>query len=456
METSLKSAYDQYKEQGGPDIAFSTFKKLKPRRVLPFTSHKFRECLCEYCVDVDLKLTVLNSHLSKYPHLKIQDHFEASRLTLCPKHDGQCKKVCLDRQCHDCGLSLLEDHLTPALHDETLCYSLVTWWKWENVAFNATSSRLTKVRKETSFKDLIEDLKVDLTPFSRHLLNAKWQFQQYRSVTSDVPGNTVIVCMDYAENYASRQQDAPQGFHWNNIQTTLHPVVVTYICTEPECEQIVTDSIVFVSNDLTHDHHGVQHFLAKSVELLLGECVVFSCIIAFSDGAPTQYKNRIGFVDCSHALSDLGIKTERHFFGSRHGKGPCDREIGVIKKCVNRAAAANQADVPSAKEFYNFCTKRLSLPRQGTDHSHTKRRFMYVDVADVNRNRPERTQTKALKDTHKIHCVKGVQPFVVSSRERSCFCNGCRGDGICEHQDLTGPWTVTHLRPPKRRNRNNL
>ena len=71
----------------------------------------------------------------------------------------------------------------------------------------------------------------------------------------------------------------------------LHPVVATYKCREPDCDHIITDTIVFVSNDLTHDYHGVQHFLTKSVEVLLGEGVVFNCVVTFSDGTPTQYKN---------------------------------------------------------------------------------------------------------------------------------------------------------------------
>ena len=65
MECSLKSAYDNYVEEhaGADKVSFSVFKKLRPSHVLLFTAHKFRECLCEYCVNIQLKVKSINSHL---------------------------------------------------------------------------------------------------------------------------------------------------------------------------------------------------------------------------------------------------------------------------------------------------------------------------------------------------------------------------------------------------------
>ena len=45
---------------------------------------KFKKCLCEYCVNVDLKVRAVNSHLASLPYLCIQDCYQASRMTLCP------------------------------------------------------------------------------------------------------------------------------------------------------------------------------------------------------------------------------------------------------------------------------------------------------------------------------------------------------------------------------------
>lgn len=83
------------------------------------------------------------------------------------------------------------------------------------------------------------------------------------------------------------------------------------------------------------------------------------------------------------------------------------------------------------------------------DHTHTKRQFFYVKKTDVNRNLPERANIKQLKDTRKYHCIRSVQPFVISVRERSCFYGGCLGKGPCSNEDITGPWTVVNLKKDK-------
>ena len=104
--------------------------------------------------------------------------------------------------------------------------------------------------------------------------------------------------------------------------------------------------------------------------------------------------------------------------------------------------AAGQAHTGSPRDLFSVCCERLSLPHQGTQHSHTKRRFLFVDTGNISRDRPSRTQTKTLKNTRKMHCIRGIQPFVVCVRERSCFCNGCRGDDACAYTGVSGQWTV--------------
>ena len=253
-------------------MSYSVFKKLRPSHVLLFTAHQFRECLCEYCVNIQLKVKSINSHLSGYTHLRIQDQYHASRLTLCPKEPGEeYKSACLTRSCTAYRTRLLQDHLKPALDDTDVKCAPATW-QWENVPINASATRMMQVMKESTFEGLVEALQEALWPFSAHLFNAKWQWQQYNSVSKEVPDEAVVFCMDFVENFTCRPQDAPQGCHWTNTQVTIHPVVASYSCKEcPQDEpaKVVTDSIVFVSGDLKHDYHAVQHFIGKSLLVFL-------------------------------------------------------------------------------------------------------------------------------------------------------------------------------------------
>ena len=51
------------------------------------------------------------------------------------------------------------------------------------------------------------------------------------------PGECVIV-LEFAENYLFVVQDAAQGFHWNNSQATIHPLVLYYV--DPATKKVCT------------------------------------------------------------------------------------------------------------------------------------------------------------------------------------------------------------------------
>ena len=53
----------------------------------------------------------------------------------------------------------------------------------------------------------------------------------------------------------------------------------------------------------------------------------FKRIMIFPGGAPTQYKNKASFMDLTYFEEDFAIPIEKHFFGTRHGKGLYDRVL---------------------------------------------------------------------------------------------------------------------------------
>ena len=244
--------------------------------------------------------------------------------------------------------------------------------------------------------------------------------------------------MDYAENYTCKAQDAPQGYHWTNVQCTINSIVATYNCLECPSSTI-TDSIIFISDDLTHDQHAVHLFVGRAIEMLVKDGVRVTKLIQFTDGCACQYKSKTNFADVSHSKEDFSIASEKHFFGSRHGKGPCDREIGVLKKTITMAVASGQVHVGTPMEFYTACKERLSIPKD-KGHVHTKRRFVYIEKININRVRPDRSQVQSVKGTRKTHCVIGIKPYTIRVRGRSCFCKACQDDSSsCPNKDITGP-----------------
>ena len=72
-------------------------------------------------------------------------------------------------------------------------------------------------------------------------------------------------------------------------------------------------------------------------------------------------------------------------------------------------------------------------------------------TANGNRVGPD---IKYVDGTRSLHSVQGMLPYVVTTRERSCFCPACRSEeGDCANEDFCGTWAVHHMKKQQRRRR---
>lgn len=88
MERSLISAHDPFQsENPGIQISKSQFAKQRPSDVMPSTSNRRRDCLCEYCTNVELKLEAskLFAATHRLPDTTFKDKYDMSQTTLRPK-----------------------------------------------------------------------------------------------------------------------------------------------------------------------------------------------------------------------------------------------------------------------------------------------------------------------------------------------------------------------------------
>ena len=257
--------------------------------------------------------------------------------------------------------------------------------------------------------------------------------------------------LDFAENFTCTFQDEVQAAHWHHEQVTLHPIVSYYQCPQDECEETVTESMVFISNDKNHDHHAVFQFTREALRHLTDvHQLPVEHVIQWTDGCSAQYKSKGPFSDILCALTDFGCTLERNFFGSRHGKGPSDGESAVVKHHATTAIKAGAATICDAKDLFDYC-KRSKLHKQPEAQAqacktHFFRSFFWVKSTDIvrQRNRP----VKTLKGTRSLHGVKCVEQNVILTRNLSCFCNSCRsGVGHCENTNISGNWHGEELIP---------
>ncbi|KAJ8382437.1 hypothetical protein SKAU_G00032150 [Synaphobranchus kaupii] len=257
----------------------------------------------------------------------------------------------------------------------------------EHLKFTGIPGKWEMLKQKTaSVEDFVNELTKKLEFFPKHLFNAKWQSKQFDQVHNNVPKRWTVLCSDFGENFNCHFQDEAQAAHWNYNQATIHPIVAYYRCLEENCNEITCESLVLISDDCKHDHHAVQHMMTLANKHLADKGVCSDVQVSFSDGSPTQYKNKVAFCDASHGK----CKVQKHIFGSRHGKGPCDGEISVVKRCAANAVRGRRRIISNAEDLFSFGQDNLSLPKDDVEHVHSRRKFFFVKEGEIERNREHR------------------------------------------------------------------
>ncbi|XP_052073589.1 uncharacterized protein LOC127711546 isoform X2 [Mytilus californianus] len=441
LDKSLQDTYKQFREQNQEcNISFSKFSSLRPSNVKTMNKNTFNNCLCEYCTNIELKIKAISKVLGN--RTVVKDRYDISRQTLCPKLDGMqfCQKKCIERECEQCGTGPLKTSLAKLLKNK--CKSL-EWHKWENQTFTDKDKKKTrkmlKLRKD-HVDVFIRELMSEIEPFSGHIHNAAWQHEQFSKVIRNIPDKWVIFCMDFAENYTCLYQDEAQSAHWSHNTVTLFSIVAYYYC--PSCQNPMNESMMFITEDKKHDSHAVHHFVGLANTYLKDKGIGINREIHFSDGAPGQFKSKTPFADVSKSNEDYGFPVEKHFFGTRHGKGPCDGEFGVVKRSVSNSILARSSIVSDAEDFYKYASDELSIQKgEEDDCCHKIRSFFLVDKTDVIRKRQDRIEVKAVPDTRKKHAIKPVANGNLVTRLLSCFCDGCvTQNGECMNKEHVDSW----------------
>ena len=456
LEKPVTKVYEDFKQKN-PDIKISKskFAKLRPSYVKTTYHRKLYQSMCEYCTNTRLKMEAMNRACEKVGaiHCKVDDIYKLIELSVCPKQEGEDyhQKECLTRECVDCGVELLDALYEEATAPNAEAEQEITWRYWSNAQYcqpgKRPSTRKTLLTKTTSLVDLRDALKEDVHTLSSHLLNAYWQKNCFQAISKKVPEKGVVLHMDFSENYSTFYQQEVSSAHWVKNLVTVHPTVAFYTC--PECGDAahpVMDTLVFLSEDHNHDHHAVQTFVEETIRFLKEERHVdFNHLYEFTDGCSSQYKSRGPFVDISFGMTDFGIQRQRYYFGSCHGKGPCDGAGGVVKTAARRGVIRGEAIINDAQTMYNYLKTKLTRTAKVENIcNHSRREFFLVEI---NRDRPDRTIKTSVKGTRKVHCIRGVMPGVVETRNLGCVCSYCLSEewDTCTKFAYVDTWSTHEL-----------
>lgn len=347
---------------------------------------------------------------------------------LCPKPADAVfyRRECLMGDCKICGVKRLKlCCLETAKPGKSIIVKLFAYVESKDKHGNS-KKRKDLVHKEMQCWEFIQLLKTKLKLFITHNYVAQWQGQQFKDCLLRFPDDVVVSVVDFAENYAFKEQNEIQSMHWYSSQVTIF-VHITYYRKAGEVVKVIH---FFISDDKVHDTLFVQHCFMLHRDWLQQEGVTPKQHWVWSDGAASQFKGARPFYFVARYGGLTGIRMSWFFFGSGHGKGKHDGAGAVVKRTLtHEQLKPNGATLKCAADVVAYCQATMS---QGAPASYPSKErecarvFWEVKEGDVNREFKWNCDT--VEKTRSLHAFRGhnlQDPTALATRNLACFCDAC-------------------------------
>lgn len=310
---NLKEIYLLFKEQNMINVDFNKFAELKPENCVLIGCegiHTPNVCLLHKNIKLmisALKLDDLSESWDNCP--KNYSGMLTSLMCDSPKtkcHFGNCRK-CLN-------FSKLENSLNKIFLRNGVQEIILNEW-----TTTLNNCQLTTI--SYSPESYIRKLKERLTILMKHDFIAKNQKKFFFITKLNLKKNEFIILVNFSENLNISE---------NQI---IHPCVIYH----KENGEIKERNFIIISDHTEHDSVTIYHFQKKLIEHLKKEYRTMKKIFYFSDGIVSQYKNKSNFVNLVNHYQDFGIVAEWHFFATSHGKNPCEKIGGYLRRFALQA-----------------------------------------------------------------------------------------------------------------------
>ena len=453
-------------------LGLTKFKQLRPQSVLLLKKYHFN-CLCTYCNNIQIlleainrKLTTISALSTAYKQvLKCISAQHLAELVMCEKQAGSRFHAidCINGICEDCcdSKSKIEDHFNEAIKSSV---GILKWQKWEMKEVEVTVRKDGAFKKEDRKKRRLVDHEGKLsnavsalvkcfdepyqgTTMRKHLFTATWQDMQFLACKKNaVKLGTAIAVYDFGQNFTTFAQNEIKTAQFGRQQITLHPISTYYLNPDGE---VVRESFMISSDDLTHDNYAVDAFRRKLINHLRNvRKLNLSHLIEWSDGASHEYKSVKAFKRLNGTAKELDLQITANFYGSEHGKSDSDGETGAWKSELSKFILGNpEANIFCANDTRQFGHDYMTNVKQSEfKHLCVVKAFRtFITINNIDRSK-KMDEHYAIKGTRLcIHSVRCNDPHSVFNL--SCFCKKCEaGTGGCANGHVVHRWNTSHFK----------
>lgn len=379
---NLKELHLEFKKAKNVEISFSKFCELRPKWCVPVGSASgvHSVCVCEYHQNAKL-ITAAIPDVSDYKQLLY--------LIVCDPENRDC----MLHSCPDCpGVEILKESLMDRFEETN--HEAIKFSQWQK-----GECKTNLIPLHLPVEEFVDEACRQFDILREHHFVSKAQANYLNMVKENLNDSNAIILIDFAENYSFIVQDAVQGYHWNNSQATLHPIVI-YI---KENNQLISKSYCVISDHLRHDTNTVHAFMSSVIPLLKQDFPSVNKCLYFSDGAGSQYKNFKNICNLSHHYLDYGLQAEWHFFATSHGKSPCDGIGGTVKRLVARASLqmVSGQTISTPESMFDWCQSNISGIH-----------FLYISSVDILRHVEEMKLEQRYVLSRKVPGTRSYHSFV--------------------------------------------
>ena len=183
--------------------------------------------------------------------------------------------------------------------------------------------KLMLVQKISKPGEMISYFLKLLDKFPSHMLRAKWQNTQLKSLVKNLPLKHCTTVHDFSENFKCKEQMEIQSDYFQKQEVSIHVTLIYRhamlnadgVQSTTDDPHVNTEHFHVISNDEKHDHHFTHYVQNQIAEYLRSISCDVDIMHEFCDGCASQYKSRHCLGDLSNSFREFGYrKIVRNFF----------------------------------------------------------------------------------------------------------------------------------------------